>query len=60
LAACASQERRARTPEKWREMYDAAMAEMRKRESEPPPQPRSRRERAEAHVRAARARLEMA
>jgi hypothetical protein len=60
LAACASQERRARTPEKWREMYDAAMAEMRKRETAPPPQPRSRRERAEAHVRAARARLEMA
>ena len=60
LLACPSQERRARTPEKWREMYDAAMAEKRKREAQPPPRPSNRRERAEAHVRAALARLEMA
>jgi hypothetical protein len=60
LAACPSQERRARSPAQWQTMYDAAMAERRKRESAPPPQPRSRRERAEALVRAARARLEMA
>jgi hypothetical protein len=61
LLACPSQERRARSPSKWQEMYAAAMAE--KREAKPVPivaRPSSRRERAEAHVRAARARLEMA
>jgi hypothetical protein len=30
LAACPGVERRARKPEKWREMYEAAMAEKRK------------------------------
>ena len=59
LLACPSQERRARKPEKWREMYDAAMAEKRKRAEMPPTvKPSNRRERAEAHLRAARARLE--
>jgi hypothetical protein len=62
LLACPSQERRARSPVEWQTMYDAAMAERRKREAEPPPitKPSNRRERAEAHLRAARARLEMA
>jgi hypothetical protein len=59
LLACPSQERRARSPSKWQEMYDAAMAEKRKREAQPPTVKLSnRRERAEAHLRAARARLE--
>jgi hypothetical protein len=62
LLACPSQERRARSPVQWQTMYDAAMAEKRKREAEPPIviKPSNRRERAEAHIRAARARLEMA
>jgi hypothetical protein len=36
LLACPSQERRARKPEKWREMYDAAMKERREREAAQP------------------------
>ena len=61
LLACPSQERRARSPLKWQEMYDAAMADKCQREAEPPvARPSNRRERAEALVRAARARLEMA
>lgn len=58
LLACPSQERRARTPEKWREMYDAAMAEMRGRGAEPTPHVViGRRARSLAYLQAARARL---
>lgn len=58
LAACPSQERRARSPAQWQEMYEVAMAEKRQREMQPPiAKPSNRRERAEAHLRAARARL---
>jgi hypothetical protein len=62
LLACPSQERRARSPQQWQEMYDAAMAEKREREavSIVPVVQNKRRERAEAFVRAARQRLEMA
>jgi hypothetical protein len=58
LLACPSQQRRARTPAQWLEMYAAAMEEKRQREAQPPTaKPSNRRERAEALVRAARARL---
>jgi hypothetical protein len=57
LLACPSQERRARSPEKWREMYDAAMVEKRKPKAAPIVRSSSRRDRAEALLRAARERL---
>ena len=34
LAACPAQERRARTPQQWEEMYERAMADKRKREAD--------------------------